>query len=105
MCTPPTHAGTVARLSKPDSDAALRAYLLAEAVDFRRMHVEILLDDPVWRDYAWRETSKAVDRLASGAEHPFHGWELPDGHPAWVHGVYADFVLGADDVVRLVEHR
>ena len=30
-------------------------------------------------------------------------YELPDGHWAWEYGVYADWVLGSDDVLRPVE--
>ena len=29
--------------------------------------------------------------------------ELPDGHWAWEYGVYADWVLGSNDVLRPVE--
>ena len=61
----------VARPSRPASEAALREYLLAEAVEFRRLMVETLLDDLEWAKFAWFETSKPVDRLASGGEHSF----------------------------------
>ena len=71
----------MARLVRPGSDHALRAHLLAEAVEFRRVYVETQLDDPVWRDYVWRETSKRVDVLAAGGEYRIRRWELPDGHP------------------------
>ncbi len=91
----------MARLKQPGSEAELRAYLLAEAVEFRRLMVDTMLDDAELAKFAWFECSKAVDRLASGAEHPFHGWQLPDDHPARVHGLYADLVLGADAVLRV----
>ena len=93
-----------ARLKQPGSDAALRKYLLGDAKEFRRLMVDTLLDDAEWAKFAWFECSKAVDRLASGAEHRFHGWELPDDHPARMHGVHADFVLGADDVLRAIPY-
>jgi hypothetical protein len=69
------------------------------------MHVEILLDPehPDWAEYAWAETSKAVDQLSSGAAYRLRRWELPDGHPLRsVGGINDDLVLGADDVVRVV---
>ena len=92
----------MARASRPASEAALREYLLAEAMEFRRIYVETQLDDPAWRDYVWTETSKAVDRLAGGGEHRIHRWQLPDGHPMRdVGSIHDDLVLGADDVLRL----
>ena len=79
----------------------MREYLLAEAVEFRRLMVETLLDDPEWAKLAWFETSKAVDRLAGGGEHRIHRWQLPDGHPMRdVGSIHDDLVLGADEVLR-----
>ena len=104
MSRPRTHGGIpVARASRPVSESALREYLLAEALDFRHLMVGTLLDDPEWAKLAWFETSKAVDRLASGGEHSFHRWQLPDGHPMRdVGSIHDDLVLGVDGVLRVV---
>ena len=63
------------------AEPQLRAYLLEDARDFRRMIVGTQLDDPAWRDYCWLECSKPVDQLAAGAEFRFPRWQLPDWHP------------------------
>ena len=55
--------------SSPSNEPDLREYLLAEAVEFRRLMVETLIGSPR-AQVGWTETSKAVDRLSSGAEHP-----------------------------------
>jgi hypothetical protein len=91
----------VARLKQADSDAELRAYLLAEAVEFRRTYVETQLDDPTWRAYVWTESSKRVDALTNGQPYRFPRWHLPDQHPARAAGKISDeLVLRADDVLR-----
>jgi hypothetical protein len=82
----------------------LREYLLAEAVEFRRLMVKTLLDDPEWAKLAWFETSKAVDRLAGGGEHSFSRWQLPDGHPARdVGAIHDTLMLDEHDVLRAAE--
>ena len=87
--------------SEIDADAAVRAYVLAGAREFRRQIVESQLDDETWRDYVWKETSKAVDALASGQAYEIHRWQLPDDHPMRNLGHPSDYlVLGADDVLR-----
>ena len=48
------------------------------------------------------QSSHSVDTLAGGEPYRLHGWMLPDAHWALVHGVDADWVLGADDVLRAV---
>ena len=97
----------MAQLDNPQrSEAALRAWLLDEAREFRRVHVEILLDPehPDWAEYAWRECSNAVDVLASGQPYRFARWKLLDGHPQRVVGsIHDDLVLDERDVLRLAE--
>jgi hypothetical protein len=44
--------------------------------------------------------STGVDALAGGQPYRLHGFELPPGYWALVHGVNADWVLGGDDVLR-----
>jgi len=96
----------MARLAKPGADGALRAHLLADAKDFRRTYVETQLDDPDWRDYVWRETSKPVDALQAGEPCRITRGELPDGHPQRVLGSIRDsLVLGSDDVLREADSR
>jgi hypothetical protein len=70
------------------SEPEVRAYLLERAVEFRRMIVESVLDDPEFTKYAWRECSKPVDQLACGAAVSVSRYQLPDwcaesaaGHP------------------------
>lgn len=92
------------RSGEPGAEPELRAHLLAEAIEFRRTYVEVAMDDPVFRDYCWTETSKPVDQLASGGEYRFHGYLLPDDHAMRAAGgVHRDFVLGADNVLRQAE--
>jgi hypothetical protein len=95
----------MAQLSKPNADAALREFFLADAKEFRSLMTETLLDDgPESAQYAWTETSKRVDQLASGAECRIHRWQLPDHHPMRAVGsIHDDLVLGADDVLRPAE--
>jgi hypothetical protein len=105
MFTPRISVGiaTVAR-STIGADADTRAYLLAEAMQLRRQCVESQLDDERWRDYVWRETSKAVDALASGGPYQFHSYQLPPDHPMLAAlGPYAWLEIGADDVVRVAK--
>lgn len=59
-----------------------------------------LAENPDWSRTAWEQLSHSVDALADGREYRFHGWQLPDGHWALAHGVNADWVLDADDVLR-----
>jgi hypothetical protein len=95
----------VARASGPVGEAALRAYLLAEAVDFRRLMVDTLLGhSQESAKVAWAECSKAVDRLAGVAAHCLRRWQLPDGHP-WrdVGSIHDDLVLDEHDVLRAAE--
>ena len=60
-----------------------------------------LAEKPEWSAQAWEQLSRWVDQLANGEAYFFHGWELPDDHPARVLGVNIDFMLGADDVLRV----
>jgi hypothetical protein len=80
----------------------LRAFLLADAIEFRKLMVETFLDDgPASAQYAWTETSKRVDALAGGEACRVHRWQLPDGHPMRdVGSIHDDLVLGADDALR-----
>ncbi len=61
-----------------------------------------LAENPAWSSRAWEQLSGSVDQLAGGGAYRLHGWELPDDHPARVLGVNTDFILGADDVLRVV---
>ena len=61
-----------------------------------------LAENADWSSQAWEQLSHSVDQLANGEAYRLHGWELPDDHPARVLGVNTDFVLGADDVLRVV---
>ena len=44
------------------------------------------------------QLSHSIDQLAKR----FHGWELSEDHPARLLGVNTDFVLDADNVLRVV---
>ena len=46
-----------------------------------------------WHKWFRRELSQSVDQLANREAYQFHGWELPDDHPARVLGVNINFVL------------
>ena len=82
-------------------DSGVRAYVLAEAREFRRQMVGSQLDDETWRDYVWKETSKMVDRLEAGQACSMHRYELPDSHPMRSLAHPSDYLeLGSDDVVR-----
>ena len=48
------------------------------------------------------QLSHSVDQSATGEAYRFHGWELSEDHPARVLGVNTDFVLDADNVLRVV---
>jgi hypothetical protein len=99
----PTQGGTVGQRSgDQDAEPELRQYLLADHVDFRHRMCTILAEDPSWSREAWRQLSHSVDALANGKEYRLHAWELPDGHWALVHGINAVWVLGCDDVLRVV---
>jgi hypothetical protein len=80
----------------------LRAQLLEWRKGFRRDMASILAEDPGWSRTAWEQLSHSVDALANGEAYRFHGWELPDDHPARVLGVDVDFILDEDDVLRVV---
>lgn len=91
------------RSGAADAEPELRAWLLADAVEFRRSMVAILLDpDHDWAEDAWAELSKPVDQLANGRPYRFHGWELPDEHPMARAYVKVDLVLDEHDVLRIV---
>jgi hypothetical protein len=83
-----------------DTEADLRAYLLADRIAFRKQMCTTLCEDPAWSSTAWEQLSTGVDALAGGQPYRLHGFELPPGHWALVHGVNADWVLGGDDVLR-----
>ena len=106
MYTPPTPGGIAVAHNTQGTESTLRAYLLAEAVEFRKLMTETLLDDgPESAQYAWTETSKRVDALAGGREWRLHRWQLPDGHPMrGVGSIHDDLVLGRDDVLRDTAH-
>jgi hypothetical protein len=91
--------------STQGTESTLRAYLLADAVECRKLMTETLLEDGAESaQYAWAEASKAVDRLASGGEHRIHRWQLPDGHPMrGVGSIHDDLVLDEHDVLRVAE--
>jgi hypothetical protein len=92
------------RAGDVNAEPELRAYLLAEAVEFRRNHVEILLDPGHdWAKTAWEQLSGPVDQLANGQAYSFHGYQLPDAHPMRAAYLNADLVLDARDVLRLAE--
>lgn len=80
----------------------LRAWLLKEGKAFRRQMCSMLAENPDWSSQAWEQLSHPVDRLAGGGACRLHGWELPEDHPARALGVNVDFVLSADDVLRVV---
>ena len=86
-----------------NAEADLREWLLREGKAFRRQMCLLLAEDPAWSSQAWEQLSHSVDALANGGEYRLHGWQLPDGHWALVHGVNADWVLGSDDVLRPAE--
>jgi hypothetical protein len=93
----------VARPSRPAGEAELRAYLLADRREFRKLMCVTLCENREWSALAWQECSKSVNALASGAAYRFSGYALPDDHPLRaVVGPYADLVLGCDDVLRVV---
>lgn len=93
----------MAQLTRPDSDAALRGYLLEQARDFRRLMVDTLLDSTEWAKYAWAECSKPVDALEAGKAIRISRYDLPDGHPMRPLGRITDnLVLGADNVLTEV---
>ena len=89
------------------AEPQLRAYLLEDARDFRRMIVGTQLDDPAWRDYCWLECSKPVDQLAAGAEFRSPRWQLPDWHPMRAVGSSTpwDLMLRADNVLTEADSR
>jgi hypothetical protein len=62
-----------------------------------------LAENPAWSSQAWEQLSGSVDQLTNGEAHRFHGWELPDDHPARVLGVNVDFILDERDVLRVAE--
>ena len=98
--------GTLVAHKAGDSNAEpeLRAYLLADAVEFRRNHVEILLDpEHDGAKTAWEQLSGPVDQLANGRPYRFHGYQLPDEHPMRSAYLNAELILDERDVLRLAE--
>jgi hypothetical protein len=79
----------------------LRAQLLQWRKSFRREMASTLAENAQWSAQAWEQLSHSVDQLANGEAYRFHGWELPDDHPARVLGVNVDFILDEDDVLRV----
>lgn len=98
-------------MARPKLDTAasgeLRAYLLAQQIDFRQMVTGKVKDkDGSWFAYLWRETSKSVDRLAEGRSYSFSRYLLPDDHPMRPQHpgeLFDSLELGEDDVLRLYE--
>jgi hypothetical protein len=84
-----------------DAEAGLRAYLLADRIAFRKQMCTTLCENPAWSSVAWEQLSHSVDALAGGQPYRLHGFELPPGHWALVHGVDTDWVLDEHDVLRL----
>ena len=82
----------------------LRAWLLKDSKAFRRQMCSTLAENPNWSSQAWEQLSHSVDALTNGKAYRFHGWELPDDHPARALGVNVDFVLDEHNVLR-VDHR
>ena len=78
-----------------DDGAALREYLLEQAVEFREMYGQT--------SEMWTELSKPVDQLVGGEAFRLCGFQLPDRHPALAEcGPNAYLILTADD--RLLLH-
>jgi hypothetical protein len=80
----------------------LRTQLLKWCKWFRREMASTLAENPEWSAQAWQQLSHSVDQLANHEAYRFHGWELPEDHPARVLGVNVDFDLGRDNVLRVV---
>jgi hypothetical protein len=83
-----------------DTETELSQWLLADRVEFRKQMCVTLAEDPAWSAQAWEQLSHSVDALAGGEPYRLHGYQLPDGHWALMHGVNADWILGGDDVLR-----
>ncbi len=83
-----------------DTETELRQWLLADRVEFRKQMCVTLAVDPAWSAQAWEQLSHSVDALAGGEPCRRHGYQLPLGHWALMHGVNADWILGGDDVLR-----
>ena len=86
------------------ADAATRAYLLEDAVEFRRLMCSTLLEDSAESARcASDQLSGRVDELARGESVRIRRYELPSGHPmsAPAAGRPTDELeITADDVVR-----
>jgi len=90
------------------SDAQLRDYLLAAAVDFRELMSSTLEGHRIENgETVWEHLSHRVDALLAGAEVTMFGrFELPDWHPeSPCHGGDPGdrFALGPDDILRPCE--
>ena len=83
-----------------DTETELRQWLLADRVGFRKQMCVTLAEDPAWSAQAWEQLSHSVDAFAGGEPYRRHGYQLPLGHWALMHGVNADWILGGDDVLR-----
>jgi len=105
------------RRRSPSSNDGLRAWLLAEAVEFRTALTTRTVVEPggarivretehsAVRAAIWRELSGPVEALSAGEACALHRYQLPDNHPAAQHyaGSPSDVLeLGVDDVLRLV---
>lgn len=83
------------------AEPELRAYLLADRVEFRHDMCVTLAENPSWSATAWAQLSPPVDALAAGQPYRLHRWELPDSHPQrFVGSVHDDLVLDERDVLR-----
>ena len=83
------------------AEPELRAYLLADRVEFRHEMCVTLAENPSWSANAWARLSPPVDALAAGQSYWLHRWELPDSHPQrFVGSVHDDLVLDERDVLR-----
>ena len=88
--------------STVNADDAIRAHVLEQFEDFRRLMCSTLLDDSIESaQYAWDALSGKVDLLAEGKACRIHRYELPDDHPLRDRWHPSDYLtLGADNVVR-----
>ena len=84
-------------------DSDLRAYLLSEAVWFRRAYGKEGVGKTADGKTAWELLSGPVDVLLEGKPFRLHRFQLPDWHnesTRYGGSPHDDFELGADDVLR-----
>ena len=84
------------------ADAAVRTYVLEEAIEFRALMAKTLDGYTIGDtgESVFDHLSGLVNMLLDGDDVEIHRWELPDDHPARLRGRINDrVVLGSDDVV------